>query len=138
MTDMFTPERRSEIMARIKSVDTNPEMRLRQIIHALGYRFRLHRRDLPGNPDIVLPSYHAAIMMHGCFWHGHTCKDGRRPESNSAYWEKKLDRNIERDRRNASALRRLGWRCMVVWECQLKNQDRIARRVERFLAGVAE
>lgn len=135
MTDMFTPERRSEIMAKIHSADTVPEVELRRLLHALGYRFRLHRSDLPGKPDVVLPRYHAAIMMHGCFWHGHTCKDGRRPGSNTEYWNKKLDRNLQRDKKNLTALRHLGWRCLTVWECQLENKERLRQRIIRFLEG---
>ncbi len=135
MTDIFTPERRSAIMANIHSADTVPEMELRRLLHALGYRFRLHRSDLPGKPEVVLPKHRAAILMHGCFWHGHTCKDGRRPGSNTDYWNKKLDRNSRRDKMNVSAMRRLGWRCMVVWECQLKNKERLMDRVTRFLEG---
>lgn len=133
MADMFTRERRSEIMAHIRSVDTVPEMELRSLVHGLGYRFRLHRSDLPSKPDIVLPKYQAAILMHGCFWHGHSCKDGRRPGSNTSYWNVKLDRNLQRDKKNAAALRRLGWRCMIVWECQLKNKQRLGERIARFL-----
>jgi DNA mismatch endonuclease, patch repair protein len=138
MTDMFTPERRSEIMAHIHSADTIPEVELRRLVHALGYRFRLHRLDLPGKPDVVLPKYHAAIMMHGCFWHGHTCKDGRRPGSNTEYWNKKLERNAQRDKKSVAALRRLGWRCLVIWECQLKNRDRLRGRITRFLGGTSK
>lgn len=135
MTDMFTPEFRSALMARIHSADTSPEIELRRLLHALGYRFRLHRSDLPGKPDVVLPRHRAAILMHGCFWHGHTCKDGRRPRSNTDYWNSKLDRNHRRDKMNVVALRRLGWRCMVVWECQLKKKERLTDRVTRFLEG---
>jgi len=125
-------------MANIHSADTIPEVELRRLMHAIGYRFRLHRSDLPGKPDVVLPKHHAAIMMHGCFWHGHTCKDGRRPGSNTEYWNEKLDRNHHRDIRNATALRRLGWRCLIVWECQLKNKERLRARITRFLEGDAK
>ncbi|MFN0106814.1 MAG: very short patch repair endonuclease [Bryobacteraceae bacterium] len=132
---MFTPERRSAIMANIRSTDTVPELQLRRLVHQLGYRFRLHRKDLPGKPDIVLPKRGAVILMHGCFWHGHTCKDGRRPSSNSEYWNAKLDLNRRRDKENTAALRRLGWRCMVVWECHLNNEARLTARIRRFLGG---
>ena len=138
MTDMFTPERRSAIMANIHSADTTPELMLRQMLHAMGCRFRLHRDDLPGKPDIVLSKYRLAILMHGCFWHGHTCKDGRRPASNTEYWNRKLDRNISRDRRNRRALRRLGWRCVVVWECELKEVEKVKRRVSRYVVAQPE
>jgi len=122
-------------MANIHSADTIPEAELRRLVHALGYRFRLHRSDLPGKPDVVLPRHSATIMMHGCFWHSHTCNDGRRPGSNTEYWNKKLDRNVQRDKKNVAALRRLGWRCLVVWECQLRNKERLRNRITRFLEG---
>ena len=133
MTDMVSQARRSEIMAKIHSADTIPEVELRRILHNLGYRFRLHRRDLPGKPDVVLPKYRAVILMHGCFWHGHSCKDGRRPASNTEYWNRKLDRNNLRDKQTVVDLRRQGWKCLVVWECQLKNREELAERITRFL-----
>lgn len=135
MADMFTRKRRSEIMANIRSADTIPEVELRKLVHSLGFRFRLHRTDLPGKPDLVLPKHRAALMMNGCFWHGHTCKDGRRPGSNTEYWNRKLDRNAQRDKKNLAALKRLGWRCLVVWECQLKNRERLERRILHYLEG---
>lgn len=133
MTDVFTKEKRSWIMARIKGRDTSPEKAVRSLLHSMGYRFRLHRRDLPGNPDIVLPGRGAVVLVHGCFWHGHTCKDGRRPRSNSEYWERKLSGNIERDARNARELRRQGWKRIVVWSCELQKMDRLRKRMARLL-----
>ncbi|MEI9974603.1 MAG: DNA cytosine methyltransferase [Ignavibacteriota bacterium] len=121
MTDMFTPERRSEIMANIHSADTVPEVELRRLVHALGYRFRLHRSDLPGKPDVVLPRHHAAIMMHGCFWHGHTCKDGRRAGEQHRVLEQEAGsqspaRQEERGRAAAPGLEMLGCLGMSVEE----------------------
>jgi DNA mismatch endonuclease (patch repair protein) len=133
MTDVFTKATRSWIMGRITGRDTLPEMAVRRFLHARGYRFRLHRKDLPGRPDIVLAKYRTAIQVHGCFWHGHSCKDGRRPASNSSYWNQKLDRNLRRDRRNARKLRQLGWRQIVVWECQVADEARLEKRVLRKL-----
>ena len=133
MTDMFTPERRSEIMANIHSADTIPEAELRRLVHALGYRFRLHRSDLPGKPDIVLPRHSATIMMHGCFWHSHTCKDGRRPGSNTEYWNSKLQRNAERDAKRRKELWGLGWKMVVVWSCEINDEKRILQRIRRRL-----
>jgi DNA mismatch endonuclease (patch repair protein) len=118
---------------RSRNGDQLPEIALRSMVHRLGYRFRLHRADLPGKPDLVLASKGAVIMMHGCFWHGHTCKDGRRPGSNGEYWNAKLERNAQRDKKNTAALRGLGWRCLVVWECELKNRALLERRIHRFL-----
>ncbi len=133
MTDTFTAAKRSQIMARIRSSDTAPEKALRQLIHRLGCRFRLHRTDLPGKPDIVLPKHRLAVFMHGCFWHGHDCKDGRRPASNTDYWNSKLDRNAIRDKKNLRELRRLGWRCAVIWECQLEKPTQLEWRLRRLL-----
>lgn len=116
-------------MARITSKDTAPEIAVRRFLHAHGFRFRVHRRDLPGSPDIVLPKYHTAVLVRGCFWHGHTCKDGRRPRSNKTYWNAKLDRNAKRDVRNARRLRALGWKRIVVWGCQAQDERRLERRV---------
>lgn len=121
--DMFTPEHRSQIMARIRSQDTQPELAVRRYLHARGFRFRIHQATLPGKPDLVLRKYRAAIYVNGCFWHGHNCKDGRRPKSNSDYWEKKLDRNLRRDKATAKRIKALGWRRIVVWGCQAKKGD---------------
>lgn len=122
MTDTFTPEARSHIMASIKSRDTKPEMRVRSALHAAGFRFRLHRPDLPGKPDLVLPRFRTAVFVNGCFWHGHTCGKAALPTSNSDYWAKKIGRNQERDRRNCEALADLGWNVVVIWECDLRSQ----------------
>lgn len=127
---MVDAERRSAIMARIRSEDTVPEMLVRKMLHAAGFRFRLHRGDLPGKPDIVLPRYKVAIFVHGCFWHGHeSCRDGRRPKSNLDYWNRKLDRNRERDRRSQAKLEAIGWRPLVVWECELEDPDQLLLRL---------
>jgi len=133
MADMFTAEQRSEIMSHIRSTDTAPELALRSQIHRLGLRFRLHRNDLPGKPDLVLPKHRLVVMMHGCFWHGHNCKDGRRPSSNSDYWNQKLDRNVSRDKRNVRSLQRLGWRCLIVWECELRNWEQVEKRIMKLI-----
>jgi DNA mismatch endonuclease (patch repair protein) len=120
-TDCFTPARRSEIMGLIRSEDTQPEIIVRRLLHRLGFRFRLHRKDLPGKPDIVMARHRTVINVHGCFWHGHTCKEGRRPKSNLSYWNRKLDRNQQRDLRVQEELEALGWRTLVVWECETKD-----------------
>ena len=120
MPDMFSPQKRSEIMAKVHSSNTTPEIRVRKLLHSMGYRFRLHRRDLPGNPDIVLPKYKTVIFVHGCFWHGcPTCRHAKiRPVVNAEYWNKKLDRTLERDKNNEAALERMGWHVIVIWECE--------------------
>ena len=133
MVDRLTPERRSRLMARIGSRNTLPELRVRSLLHRLGYRFRLHRRDLPGTPDIVLPRFGKAIFVHGCFWHGHVCKVGKMPKSRKDYWGPKLIANRERDARKRRQLTAHGWRSLVVWECETKDEQRLARKLKRFL-----
>ncbi len=114
-----------------------PELVVRSLLHRLGYRFRLHRRDLPGRPDICLPKHRIVIFVHGCFWHGHSCHHGRkRPATNVKYWNRKLDGNISRDAAALRSLRRLGWKPLVLWECHISSgrfKDRFLRRLERIL-----
>ena len=128
------PLSRSERMARIRKVDTKPELVVRKLLHALGFRFRLHRRDLPGNPDIVFPARKKVILVHGCFWHRHTCSSGRKvPTANRDYWLPKLQRNHARDAQNLSRLHVLGWTTLTLWECELSNSRMLAARLIRFL-----
>lgn len=138
MADIMAPAQRSERMSRIRSQGTKPEMLVRRFLHGQGFRFRLHARDLPGRPDLVLPKYKAVVFVEGCFWHGHSCQKGRVPGTNPDFWKAKIDANQVRDKRNQSALRRNGWRVIRVWECQLvKNKARdvtLARLVSRILA----
>lgn len=109
-------------MAAIRSKDTAPELFVRRSLHAAGFRFRMHVKNLAGKPDVVLPRFHTAVLVHGCFWHGHDCVDGHVPKSNTDYWQPKIARNQERDRQNADALRSAGWNVVVINECQLKDQ----------------
>jgi DNA mismatch endonuclease (patch repair protein) len=124
MPDMFDQQKRSEIMAKVLSANTTPEICVRKLLHSMGRRFRLQRRDLPGNPDIVLPKYKTVIFVHGCFWHGcPTCRHARiRPVANAEYWENKLNRTLERDKNNMVELKRLGWEVLVIWECETKKK----------------
>jgi DNA mismatch endonuclease (patch repair protein) len=124
---------KTEMMRRIKSRDTAPELIVRRLLHRRGYRFRLHRIDLPGKPDIVLPGRNAIILVHGCFWHQHTCRLGRTPKGNQAYWVPKLARNSKRDSIVTRRLRALGWRVMTIWECQVTKPS-LPARIERFLS----
>ena len=129
-----TREQRSRVMRAVKSRDTRPEMLTRRMIHAMGYRYRLHRKDLPGKPDMVFPSKRKAIFIHGCFWHGHDCARGARvPKSNRDYWETKIRRNRERDTQSEAALKRDGWRVLTVWECQMKDEEALRKRLRQFL-----
>lgn len=134
MADTLTPAQRRKCMAAIRGKDTTPERIVRSVLHSLGARFTLHRADLPGKPDIVMPARGAVVLVHGCYWHMHACKRGRStPASNAAFWRAKRTRNLERDRRTLAALRRAGWRVLVVWECQTKNRAALARRLGRFI-----
>jgi DNA mismatch endonuclease, patch repair protein len=138
MPDRFSPAERSRVMSAVKSGDTTPELIVRRLVHALGYRFRLHRRDLPGQPDLVFPRLGKAIQVHGCFWHRHACEAGQStPATRLDYWNAKFARNVDRDRRNLRALRRMGWSVLVVWECQTRTAKREAleRRIARFLSA---
>jgi DNA mismatch endonuclease (patch repair protein) len=107
-------------MSQVRAKDTGPEMEVRRALHAAGYRFRLYRKDLPGTPDLVLSKYKTAVLVHGCFWHGHGCARSKLPDANREYWENKVKRNRARDIRTTEALERLGWRVFVIWECELK------------------
>ena len=134
MTDVFTPEKRSSVMRRVKGRDTGPEKTVRRLLTALGARYRLHRKDLPGNPDIVMPGRRLALFVHGCFWHGHDCPRGARvPQQNRDYWLGKVGRNRARDEASTAALREQGWRVAVVWECELKDEAGLGARLEDLL-----
>ncbi|RJQ57757.1 MAG: DNA mismatch endonuclease Vsr [Desulfobacteraceae bacterium] len=124
MTDNLTPDQRSYCMSNIKGKDTGPERIVRSLLHRMGYRFRLHRRDLPGNPDIVLPKYKIVVFVHGCFWHGHFgCVRAKKPSTNTSFWDDKIGKNIRRDIKNQKELENLGWSALVIWQCQIKKKD---------------
>jgi DNA mismatch endonuclease (patch repair protein) len=131
--DVFSQAFRSAIMAGIHSKNTQPEMKVRSALHRLGYRYRLHVRTLPGCPDMVLPQYGAVIQVRGCFWHSHSCKRGAVPNTHQEFWLPKLAANKARDRRNDRALRKLGWKVISVWECQVSNECKLARQVARIV-----
>lgn len=134
MTDTVDSRKRSEIMSRVRDRDTKPELVVRRIAHRLGFRFRLHRRDLPGCPDIVFPRYRSVIMVHGCFWHRHPgCKYSSSPKTRIDYWESKFKDNVVRDQINETALRDSGWRVMIIWECETKDEETVAARIASYL-----
>lgn len=136
--DKLSRETRSALMSRIKSKDTQPEMTVRHLVHAMGRRYRLHVGSLPGCPDLVFPRDKKLIFVHGCFWHQHArCPRAKPPRSRGEYWTKKLERNRMRDARNVSALRRQGWRVLTIRECQLLQIDRVERRLEKFLGAAS-
>ena len=126
MVDNLTPEKRSWNMSRIRSKDTRPEKTVRSLLHSLGYRFRIHNKNLPGKPDIVLPKYNALIFIHGCYWHQHkNCKYASKPKTNKDYWTKKLKANVSRDREVLQKLKLTDWKVLIVWECSLKKKETI-------------
>jgi len=134
MTDVYDTAKRSAVMARVKSRDTGPERTLRRLLTGLGARYRLHRRDLPGSPDVVMPGRRLAIFVHGCFWHGHDCPRGARvPKANRDYWLAKVARNRARDQRNRDDLDAAGWRVETVWECEMKYQAALIDRLKALL-----
>ncbi|MCK7579175.1 MAG: very short patch repair endonuclease [Chromatiales bacterium] len=132
--DILAPEQRSSLMSLIRGKDTGPEMKVRRMAHALGFRFRLHRRDLPGTPDLVFPSHRKVILVHGCYWHRHEgCRYAYSPKSNTKFWQAKFEANVARDRSVASALDALGWNVLVIWECETQNADTLRARLVEFL-----
>ena len=134
MTDVLTPEQRRFNMSQIKGRDTKPEIIVRSLIHRMGFRFRLHRKDLPGKPDLVFPRMKKVIFVHGCFWHMHACKYGQViPKTNQKFWGEKRLSNVERDRKNIKALEQEGWQIMTVWECQTRHMDELQDALRMFL-----
>ena len=134
MADRLSPEHRSWNMSRIRARDTKPEKAVRSLLHEMGYRFRLHVRDLPGSPDIVLPKYRTVIFVHGCFWHRHPrCRYAYTPKSRPEFWNTKFTRNVERDQETEAELKRLGWRVVVIWECQIRDTARLRSHLRRLL-----
>lgn len=121
-------------MSRVRGKDTRPELMVRRLLHGLGYRYRLHRRDLPGTPDLVFPGLRKIILVHGCFWHRHDCPSGRRiPKSNCTFWEEKIESNRSRDVKNLKALQGLGWDVLVIWECEVRDRGTLMAKARDFL-----
>lgn len=128
---------RSANMRAIKSINTKPELLVRRLVHSLGYRYRLYRKDLPGKPDMVFPGKRAVIFIHGCFWHQHDkrdCSDAQLPKTNTSYWTPKLKRNCERDLEHEKALANLGWRVLKIWDCETKSEKALTKTIKRFLS----
>lgn len=131
--DTISKDARSALMSRIRSKNTRPELTVRSILHRLGFRFRLHRADLPGRPDIVLPRHRKAILIHGCFWHGHSCRLASKPKSNQQYWTDKIAKNKDRDARNRIELEAAGWEVLELWECDIRAATGLDERLEAFM-----
>ena len=134
--DVHSPSRRSYNMSRIRGKDTKPEMLVRSLVHRMGYRYSLHRKDLPGKPDLVLVKHQKVIFVHGCFWHMHRCRYGSVvPKTNKTFWKIKREGNVDRDKRNLRKLRREGWKVLVIWECQTRNSEKLINKLEKFLVS---
>ena len=141
MADTLTRDERGERMGRVRGKDTGPEMAVRRMVHAMGYRYRLHRADLPGKPDLVFPARRKVVFVHGCFWHRHpdpACKLARWPKSRLDFWRPKLEGNRARDEANRAKLRELGWEVFVAWECRLADKARMREEIRAFLEGRCE
>ena len=136
MTDKLTPDRRSWNMSRIRSKNTSTEIEVRSLLHSAGFRYRLHRKDLPGKPDLVLPKYRTVIFVHGCFWHRHEgCKITTTPKTNTEFWEKKFAYNVKRDIEHRKKLEEMGWKVLIVWQCELKNKEALSHRISQALVS---
>ena len=136
MVDVLTKEQRSFNMSRIRDKNTRPEMIVRSIIHQMGFRYRLHQKDLPGKPDIVLTRHHKIIEVYGCFWHMHKCAYGKvKPKTNIKFWQTKRSATVERNKRNLRKLRKAGWKVLVIWECQTRNIEKLIGKLEKFLCS---
>ena len=132
LMDTRSPEQRSYIMRSVRTRDTGPELAVRSLLHQMGLRFSLQRKDLPGRPDIVLPKRNTVVFVHGCFWHGHGCRKGRLPKSRLGFWRPKIRKNKTRDAESAKMLRAQGWRVLTIWQCQTKNSDRLRNKLVAF------
>ena len=134
MPDKFSNDVRSRVMSRIRSRDTKPEKLVRSMIYSLGYRFRLHDKKLPGKPDLVLKKHQTAVFVNGCFWHQHPgCKKAVSPKSNKTYWDPKLAKNVERDKKNIEAIENEGWRCLILWECETNDLEALRNKIKVFM-----
>jgi len=133
MVDVLTPEQRRRAMRAVRARNTTPELVVRSFLHSQGFRYRIHRSDLPGTPDIVFPTRRKVVNIHGCFWHGHECRKGTLPKTRSDFWSAKIARNKERDAAAEVGLEKLGWKVLIIWECELVDLNRVGRRLKKFL-----
>ena len=134
MTDVFSKEKRSQIMSKIRGRDTLPEKKVRSIIHRMGFRFSLHKKDLPGKPDIVLTRHKKIVLVHGCFWHGHNkCKFAYTPKTNTEFWVEKIKKNITRDKKVKQELQKRGWKVLEIWECEISYPKKLLQKISEFL-----
>lgn len=133
MADKFSKEKRSDIMSKITGKETKPEILVRRFLFAAGFRFRKNVVNLLGKPDIVLSKYNTIIFVHGCFWHGHTCKRGKLPESNHEFWKHKIEKNIERDKQIIAQLEKDGWKVIIIWQCEIRNNEKCNMRLNELI-----
>lgn len=138
MADTVPQKTRSRIMRSVGTRNTGPEVAVRKLLSSLGYRYRLHRRDLPGTPDIVFAGRRKVVFVHGCFWHGHRCRYGKLPKSKIEYWRPKIENNRKRDAKNMKSLRDEGWKAAVVWQCELRNERNAQKKLKAFLGALAK
>lgn len=136
MSDIYNKSKRSQIMSNISGKETKPEILVRKFLFSKGFRYRKNVKDLPGKPDIVLSKYKTIIFVHGCFWHGHTCKRGALPETNHEFWQEKIGKNIERDHRNILELKEKGWNVIIVWQCEIKNKEELEIRLNNLIKEI--
>lgn len=136
LADIFTKKKRSQIMASITGKETKPEISVRSYLFRQGFRFRKNVKTIPGKPDIVLPKYQTIIFIHGCFWHGHNCKKATRPTSNTEFWNTKIQGNIERDKQVKSELKKIGWKILTVWDCELKSKERFDDTMRKLILNL--
>lgn len=138
MSDIYSKSKRSDIMSKISGKETKPEILVRKFLFSKGFRFRKNVKELPGKPDIVLPKYKTIIFVHGCFWHGHSCKRGTLPETNHEFWQEKIDKNIERDNHNIFELIEKGWNVIIVWQCEIKNKANMDIRLNKLIEEIKQ
>lgn len=136
MSDIYSKSKRSDIMSKISEKETKPEILVRKYLFSKGFRFRKNVKELPGKPDIVLPKYKTVIFIHGCFWHGHTCKRGKLPQTNHQFWQKKIEKNIERDNHNTNELEVKGWNIIIIWQCEIRNYSLQKERFDKLVIQI--
>lgn len=136
MADIFSKAKRSEVMSKVTAKDTRPEVKIRKHLFSKGFRYRKNDKRFPGKPDIVLPKYKTVIFVHGCFWHHHTCRAARLPKTNNEFWKDKMQTNVKRDKENQSDLKKLGWKVIVVWQCQIKNRELFEKTMKRVIKKI--
>ena len=138
MADVFSKQKRSEIMSKISGKETKPEILVRKFLFSKGFRFRKNDKRYPGKPDVVLPKYKTVIFIHGCFWHGHICKAAKLPDTRNEFWEKKISRNVERDKKNICELKNMGWKVTIIWQCEINTKEKRKKKLKLLLKEIQQ